>query len=720
MGHDSKPRTVLSTTTGTGSLFSINPQKGEPFIVNDAHILVLIASYNYYNKFKKGDVIKISVEEYLKQPKWFKKLFKIFRLPVEWEESFLPLDPYFLGLWLGDGSSSDVRIHSADKEIQEYLELMVQSYPDHKLMIGTYKKTSCRSYAITMGNDGKGSTKSIQSQLRTLGVLNNKHIPLNYLRNSRKNRLSLLAGLMDSDGCRDGSGMSITLTNKRLIDDVTFLCRSLGFSAYIKEKRATIKSTGFEGVVYRIHISGDCLSIPVKLKRKIPEPRIQKKNVLTTGFSIKECGMGEYYGFELNGDRLHLLGDFTVSHNSTFLRYLLINSRKSAVVVAPTGIAAINVGGQTIHSLFGLKPEIQIPEHIKPNWKRKAFFSKLDILIIDEISMVRADVLDAIDFLLRTYRDIDYPFGAVQVIMFGDLFQLPPVVSKSEEKVFSHLYPESPYFFSSNVMKEQGNDFIHIELSKIYRQQDEAFISVLNKIRRGGVGYRTLAPINARADDRSFNEKDCITLTTTKDLASYINQSRLEEIKKPEFFFDATISGDFDEKHYPTDGTLLLKEGAQVMMIKNDPDGRWVNGSIGTVMSLDKSEIQIKIKDNVHSVPQEKWEKIKYELTGSGSTASIDRVPVGTFVQYPLKLAWAVTIHKSQGLTFDKVIIDMGRGGFAHGQTYVALSRCKTLKGIKLSRLISPSDVIVDKRITKFFEKTLEKKQQDREKNENE
>ena len=426
----------------------------------------------------------------------------------------------------------------------------------------------------------------------------------------------------------------------------------------------------------------------------LKEIQTTKKNILITG----KAGTGK----------------------STFLRYLLSNSKKSAVVVAPTGIAAINVGGQTIHSLFGLKPEIQIPEHIKPNWKRKAFFKKLDVLIIDEISMVRADVLDAIDFLLRTYRDIDYPFGAIQVIMFGDLFQLPPVVSKSEEQVFSHLYPESPYFFSSNVMKEQGNDFIHVELSKIYRQQDEAFISVLNKIRRGGVGYRTLAPINARADDRSFNEKDCITLTTTKDLASYINQSRLEEIKKPEFFFDATISGDFDEKHYPTDGTLLLKEGAQVMMIKNDPDGRWVNGSIGTVMSLDKSEIQIKIKDNVHSVPQEKWEKIKYELTGSGNTASIDRVPVGTFVQYPLKLAWAVTIHKSQGLTFDKVIIDMGRGGFAHGQTYVALSRCKTLEGIKLSRLISPSDVIVDKRIAKFFEKTLEKKQQDREKNENE
>lgn len=419
----------------------------------------------------------------------------------------------------------------------------------------------------------------------------------------------------------------------------------------------------------------------------LKEIQTTKKNILITG----KAGTGK----------------------STFLRYLLSNSKNSAVVVAPTGIAAINVGGQTIHSLFGLKPEIQIPEHIKPNWKRKAFFKKIDILIIDEISMVRADVLDAIDFLLRSYRDIDYPFGAVRVIMFGDLFQLPPVVSKSEEKVFSYLYPESPYFFSSNVMKEQGNDFIHVELSKIYRQQDDAFISVLNKIRHGGVGYRTLAPINARVDDRSFNEKDCITLTTTKDIASSINQFKLEDIKKPEFTFDATISGNFDEKHYPTDKTLILKEGAQVMMVKNDLDGRWVNGSIGTIVNLSNQEIQVDINGNVHTVPVEKWEKIKYELAGSGNTATIDRVSVGTFSQYPLKLAWAITIHKSQSLTFDKVIINMGRGGFAHGQTYVALSRCKTLKGIKLSRIISPSDVIVDKRITKFFENTLEKKMQD-------
>lgn len=398
---------------------------------------------------------------------------------------------------------------------------------------------------------------------------------------------------------------------------------------------------------------------------------------------------------------------------STFLKYLLANLKKNAVIAAPTGIAAINVGGQTIHSLFGLKPEIQMPEHLKINFKRKAFFSKLDILIIDEISMVRADVLDAIDFLLREYRDIDYPFGAVQVIMFGDLFQLPPVVSKFEKEAFEHLYPESPYFFSSNVMKERESDFVSVELSKIYRQQDENFISILNKIRRGGVSFRELAPINDRTHDRAFNTKNCITLTTTRDLASEINQSRLEEIKGKEFVFEAEIEGDFDEKHYPTDSSLILKVGAQVMMIKNDMDGRWVNGSIGTIVTVDEDEhIQVEVNGNVHTVPKERWEKVKYDLTGSGTTATIDRVPVGVFKQYPIKLAWAVTIHKSQGLTFDKVIIDMGRGGFAHGQTYVALSRCKTLQGIKLSRIIFPKDVIVDKRITDFYTKLMEKKNQ--------
>jgi ATP-dependent DNA helicase PIF1 len=398
---------------------------------------------------------------------------------------------------------------------------------------------------------------------------------------------------------------------------------------------------------------------------------------------------------------------------STMLRYFITHSKKKCIVIAaPTGIAAINVGGQTIHSMFGLKSEIQVPEHLKTNHKRTKFFRSIDVLIIDEVSMVRADVFDAIDILLREHRDIDYPFGGVQIILFGDLFQLPPVVSGEEEEVFSHLY-SSPYFFSSRVMRESTGvaAFHHIQLDKIYRQRDEKFIKFLNKVRNGTANIMDLRVINARAFDDKFDERECVTLTTTKALAAEINETRLKNINEEMFSYDATVDGKFEESNFPTDRTLFLKKGAQVMMVKNDTEGRWVNGTMATIIDLDEDTITVQIKGVNHSVPKEKWEKIKYDLTGSEKSMTISRIPVGTFVQFPIKLAWAITIHKAQGITFDKMIIDMGRGGFAHGQTYVALSRCKTLEGIKLSREITIRDIIVDSRIIAFMKQNQNQNQ---------
>lgn len=384
---------------------------------------------------------------------------------------------------------------------------------------------------------------------------------------------------------------------------------------------------------------------------------------------------------------------------STLLRYFRAKTEKNVAVVAPTGVAAINVEGQTIHSFFKLPLRFIQKEDIRRLTRNRRVIECLDTLIIDEASMVRADILDGIDHSLRLNRGKqDVPFGGVQIVLFGDLFQLPPIVDRDMAEIFERKY-SSPYFFSANVI--QNLELECLELTKIYRQNEAEFIGLLNKIRNKQYEESDLNKLNERVVViAEGGEEDEIVLSTTNQRAAEINQGRLNALRSRPFQYAAEVSGNFDEKLYPNDSSLILKKGAQVMLIKNDPNKRWVNGTLGHVETLSEHSITVSIDGKSHDVQKSVWERIEYVF--NEETERIESKVVGTFEQYPLKLAWAITIHKSQGKTFDKVIVELGDGAFAHGQVYVALSRCSQFSGLKLRRPIRPRDILFDERILEF------------------
>ncbi|MDP8216605.1 MAG: DEAD/DEAH box helicase [Candidatus Kaelpia imicola] len=382
---------------------------------------------------------------------------------------------------------------------------------------------------------------------------------------------------------------------------------------------------------------------------------------------------------------------------STLLEYFRINTDKRIVVLAPTGVAAIKIRGQTIHSFFRFPPRLIQKQHIK-KLRNKNLIKNIDVIVIDEASMLRADLLDAIDYSLRLNRANDIPFGGVQLIIFGDLFQLPPVVESEAKDLMTDIY-KSPYFFSAKVFKEI--DLEYIELKKIYRQRDNDFIELLNRIRVKKATKGDLDFLNRRLDyNIKNNSTGIVTLTTTNNQAKNINISYLNEINYREYQYDAEISSKFKESSYPVEAKLRLKKGAQVMLVRNDSLKRWVNGTIAEIVGLTQSDIKVAIDGEIHKVHRVSWEKIEYSYNSLDD--KIEEEIVGSFEQYPIKLAWAITIHKSQGQTFNDVIIDMGFGAFTHGQTYVALSRCRTLEGILLKSPITHSDIIFDDRVYQF------------------
>ena len=403
---------------------------------------------------------------------------------------------------------------------------------------------------------------------------------------------------------------------------------------------------------------------------------------------------------------------------STLLHLFRHTTRKKCVVLAPTGVAALNAGGQTIHSFFGFPAKFFASEELKKR-RDTRLYRNMEVLIIDEISMVRSDMVDHIDYFLRINRDNPNPFGGVQVIFFGDLFQLPPVVATPEEQHFFQTYYESPYFFSANIFKIPaygvGNqapfELEGLELQKIYRQENRHFIRLLDAVRLNHIDYDDLDDLNARHQP-SFNDKNYfITLSPRNAVVDEINSRELRNLTIEEFTFIAEISGQFDPKQFPTDAALKLKLGAQVMFIKNDiAKKEYVNGTIGKIIKLSNDSITVQIEDrdgelkNIE-VEKQTWEILRYKLGDDPS--KIDTETIGSFKQYPLRLAWAITIHKSQGKTFDKVIIDLTGGAFEHGQTYVALSRCRTLEGIVLKQPVRPQDIKVDERIVEFYEKNF-------------
>jgi ATP-dependent exoDNAse (exonuclease V) alpha subunit len=390
---------------------------------------------------------------------------------------------------------------------------------------------------------------------------------------------------------------------------------------------------------------------------------------------------------------------------STLLDYFRNSTKKNIVVLAPTGVAAINVKGVTIHSFFKFKPDISLSKIKKERDTR--MYKSLDAILIDEISMVRADLLDCIDKFMRINgREADKPFGGVQMIFFGDLYQLPPVVKANERLIFRQHY-RSSYFFDSKVFQKLQLEFI--ELEKIYRQKDEKFIKILNAIRNNSVTDKDIDEINKRVI-KDFQEDPndfYIRLTPTKKLAEEINERNLSMLKGKLYEYTGIIKGQFSENYLPIEKELKFKVGAQVMLINNDSLGRWVNGSIGRITSIETSDdgndlINIELSNKKEfGVTPYTWNI--YDVFFDESSETINYKSIGSFIQYPIKLAWAITIHKSQGKTFDKVIIDIGRGAFAHGQVYVALSRCTSLEGIVLKKPIRREDIIVDWRIAKFL-----------------
>lgn len=385
---------------------------------------------------------------------------------------------------------------------------------------------------------------------------------------------------------------------------------------------------------------------------------------------------------------------------STLLKYFKAHTGKKVIVLAPTGVAAVNVNGQTIHSFFELPPKVIQKDTIR-RLRDKNVVRNLDMVIIDEVSMVRSDLMDGIDYALRLNRDeMKKPFGGVQMVFFGDLFQLSPVVESEARVLLGERY-SSPYFFSAKVF----NDLYvkPIELSMIYRQKDDSFMELLNRVRNKEHTEEDLDTLNARVRRDamvSAKKDDTVILTTTNALANSINRDRLAKLPGREFIYEATASGKFDESAYPTDGVLKLKKGAQVILLKNDPDRQWVNGTLARIFELSDDSITVDIKGRICSVPVVKWQKIEYSYNEDED--KIEDEVVGTFEQYPIKLAWAITIHKSQGQTFDKVVLDLGNGAFTHGQLYVALSRCTRLEGIRLRRPVMDSDIIFDPRIHEF------------------
>jgi ATP-dependent DNA helicase PIF1 len=400
---------------------------------------------------------------------------------------------------------------------------------------------------------------------------------------------------------------------------------------------------------------------------------------------------------------------------STLLHLFRNTTRKKTAVLAPTGVAALNVQGQTIHSFFGFPPRIITQQEASRRVTRKdqaRIYKNLQVLIIDEISMVRADMLDGIDRFLRINRENHRPFGGVQVVFFGDLFQLPPVVTKDPvEQQFFIDYYETPYFFSAKIFQEPDLEMDMLELRKVYRQESRYFLRLLEAIRVNRLDFDDLEDLNERFLPDFTDSDGYITLCARNATADRINRVELERLSSREYCFNAEVQGLFDPALYPTEPALRLRQGAQVMFVRNDiQEKQFVNGTIGKITHIDDETIVVEVVDettgrkNKIEVPLIEWEIIRYK---SGLGGDIETETIGSFKQYPLKLAWAITIHKSQGKTFDKVLLDLGGGAFEHGQLYVALSRCRTIEGLVLRQRIRPQDVITDERIIEFYEKAF-------------
>lgn len=388
---------------------------------------------------------------------------------------------------------------------------------------------------------------------------------------------------------------------------------------------------------------------------------------------------------------------------SLLLQYFVNNTKKKVVVLAPTGVAALNIEGQTIHSFFWFSPDVQDPkdhEDIPVFYKTREILNRIDAIIIDEISMVSVDLMESINIKCQKARENKKPFGGIQLICFGDLYQLPPVISDREiNRYLNDLYG-GVFFFNAPVFEKCKLEIL--ELENIFRQKDDYFKEILNKIRIGENSNEILDEINTCVK-KEVPKEGFITLAGRNETVSRINQSKLNELKSKEYIYKATIEGDIKESIFPTEKDLHLKVGAQIMMLINDKTNRWVNGTLGVVTDLNKDTIRVKINNVVHTIDKHTWSKNRYNYNQTERV--LEKEMVSSFKQFPVRLAWAVTVHKSQGKTYESVLIDLTDGAFDTGQTYVALSRCVSLDKLFLKKEIKPDDIKVNSQIVEFMEK---------------
>jgi ATP-dependent DNA helicase PIF1 len=470
----------------------------------------------------------------------------------------------------------------------------------------------------------------------------------------------------------------------------------------------------------RIEEGGNGVAKQLTLFDELELPDFYNKYIeLPTGYD-DDITAQKLFALIENSNKSFFLTGKAGTGKSTFIHYFTKTTKKNVLLVSFTGIAAINIGGQTIHSFFRfpLKPLLPNDPDItifKPFYQKRKILEKTNTIVIDEVSMLRSDILEGLDYSLRNNGgDPNKLFGGKQLILVGDVFQLPPVIDNTDEvesELFKIIY-DSEYFFDSIAYKMLNPEIF--EFSKIHRQSNEHFISLLNKVRDCSIDDIGIEELNKRYNPNYtiLPDEFVIILTTNNYLAKKENTTKLNILPYKSHFFKSTITGDFKEDKYPTDLVLELRRNAQIMFVKNDSESngrRWVNGTIAKVEFIGDDKIEIKLNDDsIHTLEKETWENRQYQW--DKNKGRITSKIIGTFEQFPIKLAWAITIHKSQGLTFDNVIIDLGSGAFVNGQLYTALSRCRTLEGLKLKKRIQQKDIIEDKRLVDFYKTFVEGK----------